>query len=412
MPAVGDIQAALQLFDETTRVLEARTQRLEEVLTVKTSELQVANTALADKVDQLDALSARLELILGAVASGVIAVDGAGTVTDANPAARAALAASCPNPIGQDLAAVLPAHPALEAALAGGGASAVPFEVSVAGHDDRPRTLAGRVSPLQSGASGLSSGAVVVFEDVTQLRRLQDQLERGERLKALGEMAAGVAHEIRNPLNGIEGFASLLARDLDADAPGRRYADAVIDGVRHLNRTVTGLLAFTSPKPPERRALPLAELVASCIELVQAEAAEQDDAIAVAIDWQDHWGDARVACDGTQIRQVVLNLLQNAIAIQSEAVDTDVTARIAVRLAPGPEVGQVHLVVDDAGPGVPQHARHNIFTPFFTTRANGTGLGLAVAHTMVDLHGGSLVVDDAPDLGGARFVMVLPVSDS
>ena len=101
-------------------------------------------------------------------------------------------------------------------------------------------------------------GAVEVLEDITEMRRLQDQLERGGRLRAVGEMAAGVAHEIRNPLNGIEGFASLLARDVAEQPRLKEYADAIVDGVRHLNNTVTGILSFYLTKATRKTAGPLA----------------------------------------------------------------------------------------------------------------------------------------------------------
>ena len=290
------------------------------------------------------------------------------------------------------------------------------------------RTLAGRISGLTL-LDG-RRGAVVAVEDVTELRRLTEQVERTDRLKALGEMAAGVAHEIRNPLNGIEGFASLLARDCEEGSSSRRYAEAVIDGVRHLNTTVTSLLAFTSPQPPQKRAVPIVELVQSCIELVDAEDVD-DDAHPPQIELVVTWDGERVPCDGSQVRQVVLNIIKNAVSIEVDANagstrESDVgvyQADLVERLNGPPRVrctvaghcndaGEeyVHIIVDDAGPGVPESSRSDIFTPFFTTRVNGTGLGLAVAHTIVELHGGTLAVEDAPsDYAGARFTISLPL---
>lgn len=408
-PAVGtdaappDLVRALHLFDETTRALEARSQRLEEVLTIKQRELQVANQNLHDKVEESDRLQRYLQLILDAVASGVVAVDDQGRVMARNPAARAVLGDLPP---GTDYRGAAPESP-VWATLASGEAVALQEREQSGGEEGGVRQLRARATPLLSG-DGQHLGAVEVFDDVTGIRHLEQQLERAERLKSLGEMAAGVAHEIRNPLNGIEGFASLLARDL-GDAPGRRFADAIIDGVRHLNRTVTGLLAFTRPAPPSKRPVPPVELIRSCLELLEAEGAGGDEAAesTVPVRFDNHWPDEfLLRCDPGQIRQVLLNLMQNACQVCRQASVTEPQVRVGLST----DADGTRFIVDDNGPGVPQAERHRIFTPFFTTRDSGTGLGLAVAHTIVSLHSGSLSVDDSP-LGGARFVLALPPAD-
>jgi two-component system sensor histidine kinase AtoS len=411
-----DLGAALRLFDETTRALEARARRLEEVLTVKQQELEAANSELAVRYSELDRLHAWLELILSAVPSGVVAVDRDGRVTTCNRAAREALTVELPEPDGADYRAACPESPLWQ--VLAEGVTKGPYERRIsAGPDQRERVLAGHASPV-CASDGAILGAVEVFEDVTELRGLEQQLERVERLKALGEMAAGVAHEIRNPLNGVEGFASLLARDLEDGSTQRRYADAIIDGVRHLNRTVTGLLEFTRPREPQRRPVPPDELVESCVELVRAEdvalasprEGEADEQARARIEFVSRWDRGRIAIDGGQIRQVLLNLIQNAVQICSEYRDTQGQVAVAVSAISDEQLGACcQVTVDDNGPGVSEDQRPNIFLPFHTTRERGTGLGLAVAHTLVQLHGGSLSVDTAPELGGARFTMLLPI---
>ncbi|HTM22081.1 MAG TPA: ATP-binding protein, partial [Kofleriaceae bacterium] len=229
-----------------------------------------------------------------------------------------------------------------------------------------------------------------------------------DRLKQLGEMAAGVAHEIRNPLNGIEGFASLLTRDLPAGGKGHRYAGAIVEGVRTLNRTVTALLAFTAPKQPQRRPADPLQLAGSCIELLRAEQElRRDEGVpAAAIELVERWDGTRIAIDPDQLRQALLNLAQNAVqAAQGSGV---AAPRVVITVEPHPEVAGLVISVDDNGPGVPAAERQRIFTPFYTTKDHGTGLGLAVSHTIVALHGGAITVEDAPT-GGARFSVVLPV---
>ena len=383
-----ELAAALRLFDETTATLGSRIQRLEEVLVQKTR-------ALAAQVEESDRLRARLDLVLEAVGSGVVAVDTLGHITTANAAAEASLGKdSAP---GTDYRRVFPDSP-LPRLL--DGASAVgAYEHQRRASDGSRRVLAAKATPLRD-ATGRLLGAVEVFEDVTEVRRLQEQVERADRLQQLGEMAAGVAHEIRNPLNGIEGFASLLARDLAVGSPSRRHAELIVGGVRDLNRTVSGLLEFTRARRLERRPHAPAALVAAVVELVHA---ERPDAVSPQLHIIDHWRHGDVLCDALQIKQVLLNLVQNAVqALQEHRPDA---GNVHITIAADDD-GAAVFTVDDDGPGVPDDARQRIFTPFYTTKDHGTGLGLAVSYRIIDQHGGTLTVEDSP-LDGARFRIVL-----
>lgn len=398
-PKLAEIEAALRLFDETTAALSARINRLEEVLVQKQQELVAANSKLKDNVAQLDRTTAWLNLVMESVASGVVAIDRDGIVTTCNRAAEDALAAALPDPIGADWSVTFPDSPLL-AVLSGSAGSS--YERQVAGRDGRLRTLAAKAAPLR-GTDGVLIGAVEVFDDVTEVRRLQESVERADRLKQLGEMAAGVAHEIRNPLNGIEGFASLLQRDLPADDKRHRFATHIVEGVRTLNRTVSALLAFTNPRRIEKRLVVPGTLAGDCLELVRAGLGVAE-AAQVQLELDDRGGTAAVEIDGMQVKQVLLNLVQNAVQALQGASRSD--GRVVVGVMR--DADQVVFTVDDNGPGVPRDERQRIFTPFYTTKDQGTGLGLAIAHTVVSLHGGSLTVDDAP-LGGARFRLALPV---
>lgn len=409
-----DISAALQLFDETTRALDARARRLEQVLMAKQRELEAAHGELQQRYQDMDRMGRYLNLVLGSVASGVIAIDSNATITTCNRVGRSLLAGSSADPVGANYRELFPASPLLD--VLAGRVSSASYERHLPIEDGREAAISAKASPIID-AHGAIIGAVEVFEDVSEVRRLREQVERGERLQALGEMAAGVAHEIRNPLNGIEGFASLLERDLGEDPSKARYAHAIVEGVRHLNETVTGLLAFTRPTMPKRRPIPIRQLLDDCIALVRAEhgvfdgdedgMADEEQALAAVpeITCVADFADLRISCDGTQIRQVLLNLLQNAIQACVEAASPYVQVHLRS------EPGYVRICVADNGPGIPPEARQRIFTPFFTTKDHGTGLGLAIAHKMVELHDGSLAVEES-ELGGAAFVLRLPVEAS
>lgn len=400
-----DLEAALRLFDETTTTLAARIRRLEEVLTLKQQELVAANAALKGKVEELDRLSNYLGLIMGSVASGVIAVDRDGRITTCNPAAARAIASALPEPVGANYRDVFPDSPLLKVL---DGADERPYERTIQAPDGARRILAATATPLKLG-SGEIIGAVEVFEDVTEVRRLQESVDRADRLKQLGEMAAGVAHEIRNPLNGIGGFASLLSRDLPPSDPRHKYAQAVVEGVRTLNRTVTGLLEFTKPRRLAYQDVDPVALVEDCLELMRSElsVADAKHAKAPSLAVVNRWPAGSIRADGHQLRQVLLNLVQNAV---HAVADRDGRIEVTIAAQDSSGLDGIAITVDDNGAGVAKDARQRIFTPFYTTKDHGTGLGLAVSFTTVSLHGGTLTVDDSP-LGGARFRVWIPRSD-
>jgi signal transduction histidine kinase len=403
-PKLSDIEAALRLFDESTGALSAQILRLEEVLLLKQEQLLTANSRLSDKVHELDRVTAWLNLVMGAVSSGVLAVDAQARITTCNAAAGALLRGMLSDPVGADYRSAFPDSPLLR--VLDGNELVAGYERTVRGPDGDRRIIAAKSTALHA-PDGEVIGAVEVFEDVTEVRRLRESVERADRLKQLGEMAAGVAHEIRNPLNGIAGFASLLTRDLPADDRRHRYASAIVEGVRTLNHTVTALLAFTSPKAPQRRMADPTALAQNCLELVQAELSlrADDGGRAVELSLVDHWGGTTLMIDDLQLRQALLNLVQNAVqAVQGK---DGAHPQVRVTVSRHAEIEAVVIAVDDNGPGVPASERQRIFTPFYTTKDHGTGLGLAIVHSIVSLHGGTLAVEDGA-LGGACLRMIIP----
>lgn len=223
-----------------------------------------------------------------------------------------------------------------------------------------------------------------------ELSEKNRQLERKNRLAALGEMAAGMAHEIRNPLGGIQLYASLLDKDV-ADRPeSQKLVRKISGGVKRLESLVSQVLQFTR------------EIVATPAEMDLREAVEQ--AVDFAAPSMTHRG---VTCtidgperllvnaDNNLLGQALLNLILNA----AEAMDNG--GRITVTFGPH-EGGQFQLVVQDTGPGIPADVIDKLFNPFFTTKDHGTGLGLSIVHRVVEAHDGSIVVTNPPE-GGARF---------
>ncbi|CAA9405427.1 MAG: hypothetical protein AVDCRST_MAG64-1960 [uncultured Phycisphaerae bacterium] len=228
----------------------------------------------------------------------------------------------------------------------------------------------------------------------TELGEKNRLLERKTRLAALGEMAAGMAHEIRNPLGGIQLYASILAREV-ADRPASlAVVQKISGGVKRLEALVGQVLQFTREMRANVCLMDLPDVLEQAVEL--AGQAFRDRGVRCVLDGPRPM---HVTADPLMIGQAALNLLLNG----AEAMDAGGT--ISVRYGPPPADGdakQFQLIVRDGGPGIPPQVLDRIFNPFFTTKDTGTGLGLSIVHRVVEAHDGTIVVTN-PDGGGARF---------
>jgi len=212
------------------------------------------------------------------------------------------------------------------------------------------------------------------------------QLSRKTRLEDLGRMTAGLAHEIRNPLAGIQLYAAMLRRDVEGDAPKTRVLDRILSAVSGLERMVEDMLAYGRDLEPQRATRPLGPLVEEALDL--ARAALEEKAIRVERDLDG----AAAEADGEMVRRVFLNVILNA----AQAMDPGGTLSIRGR---GRSVS-----FRDTGPGIPAGVLEKLFTPFVTSKAKGTGLGLALAQKIVEAHGGTIEARNNPDRGATFTV--------
>ena len=229
-------------------------------------------------------------------------------------------------------------------------------------------------------------------------QELQDnfeQMKRAERLFALGQLAAGMAHEVRNPLASIAGAAGILQRNSRLDPRETECLAIVVKECQRLNNLVTHFLAFARPRPPEFHTAEVAGLFDSVVEL--AAHAVNGKPIHLRTDVGPV---ATLECDPELLKQVLLNLVINSIQAMPKGG--------VVLLSAKPRDGKIVIQVKDQGCGVGDLDRDRIFDPFFTTKETGTGLGLSVAHKIVEQHGGFMTADENPD-GGMTFSVVLPV---
>lgn len=335
------------------------------------------------------------ENVISSMPGGLLALDPDGRVVKANRQARD-LFALTGEVEGKTLSEVMGDEGVRLLERLNGGETLLEEPIDTVDDQDRRLPLKISASSLE-GADGVRLGSVLVLRDLRDLRAMEEQLERSRRHAALGQMAAGIAHEIRNPLGTLRGFAEYFSDLRELDAGAGEYADLMMDEVDRLNRNVSALLQYARPREPERQNLPLEPLLEKCLRLVETEAEDHSVSLALSIDQELD----RVQLDPDLITQVILNLVQNAFNACTPGDQVSLEAEM--------ENDRLILTVADTGQGMTSEVRQKMFDPFFTTRKTGTGLGLAVVHQIVDAHGGTIEVDSAPG-EGTEIRMFFPMS--
>ena len=231
-----------------------------------------------------------------------------------------------------------------------------------------------------------------------ELKRMQAQMIQSEKMVAIGKLAAGVAHEINNPLTGVLTNSSLMLEDMADDHPWREDIQTIVNETLRCRKIVKGLLDFSRQTKPQRTLLDLNQVVEDTLSLVRNQTVFRNTKIVYELD--PHL--PTVLADADQMRQVVLNIVLNA----AEAMVQGGELRLASSADPAAKA--VELRISDTGPGIPDEVRARIFEPFFTTKKTGTGLGLAVAYGIVERHHGTIRIDSARGRG-TTFTVSVPI---
>jgi len=247
----------------------------------------------------------------------------------------------------------------------------------------------------QLAAQRLEESYRTLRAQADQILEIEEQLRRADRLSTLGELSAGMAHEIRNPLGSIRGTAEILKDGVDSADPRHEFAEILVREVDRLNRVLENFLRFARQAPPEQGLFDLNAVVREVLDLTRRQA--ERNGVDVVLDAAPL---PQLAGDAGQLRQAVLNLVLNAF----QAMPAGGRLTVATRRAGD----QAEVSITDTGPGIPREEQGRIFKTFVTTRADGTGLGLPISLRIVAAHGGSIAVRSAPGVG-ATFTVTLPL---
>jgi two-component system, NtrC family, sensor histidine kinase PilS len=369
-------------------------------------QLHQADQSLREKEQGLTRLQAFHENIVRSISSGVFTADAAGAITSFNPAAQEVTGYSVGQVLGRSWREIFNWHPGRwsdDAPLPGLSAM-TRFEVECKSASGNRLVLGMTVSPLHEREE--PHGLVGVFKDLTQIRDLEEEMRRKEWLANLGEMSAGMAHEIRNPLGALAGAMQMLRKDAAADATDRRLMDIAIREATRLDAIITEFLQYARPPALNLAEHNINKILAETLDLVQHEARNRKQ---VTIATSFTGGSLLAQVDQNQMRQVFWNLATNAFDAMPDGGQLTITTGCRHVDAAGRKGDVVEIAFQDTGEGIAAEHLDKIFLPFFTTKRQGSGLGLAAVHRIVDLHGGWIKVENHPP-HGARFVVCLPRS--
>jgi two-component system sensor histidine kinase FlrB len=367
-----DKSKELEMLTEAFAAFSKASEQLEQKYAIIEEESKKLREEIEEKNLELSKLSTLMESVLNNSNSCVIAVD-----SDFNILIK--------NPVADQLIADLDDNVFLEMLK----------DYSESGVFDHE--LCGRTFRLSVGLLNMpeQKGFVYVVNEITHMRKLEMERQRDEKLVLMGEMAANIAHEIRNPLGSIELFASLLERDLSDDESGTKLTRSIVKGVRTINSIISNILLFTKEIQLEKSNHHTADIVDDVILYMQHLMKDKSIRFINKID-EDHM----IKCDMELCKQIVMNLVHNAVDAVSAEGEIEMTSFC--------ENGMAGFVVKDNGSGISDDMRKKLFIPFQTTKAKGTGLGLAIVYKIIKAHDGRISVDSNGE-NFTSFKVELPV---
>ena len=347
----------------------------------------------------LDRVRSYTQYVVESMANGLISLDANGVVTTINPAAAELTGISRAKALGLSFDSLLPEYADEIRDVLWKGSTILNRETEYRRSDDSFIPVSLSATQVKD-SSGSRLGAVIMLNDLREIRELYQRAQRAEHLASIGRMAAVVAHEIRNPLSSIRGLAQyFVANSHGRDEDERTYAQAIVSESDRLDSVVSELLHYASPLELNLEEIHITTLFADTIKATAPET--NGKGIEIEQDVPPHTPAAQI--DRDRMLQVLLNLTQNSIAAMPDG------GRLILRARWLEELQSIRITVEDTGAGISEQDVPRLFEPFFTTRAQGTGLGLAIVHKIVDAHSGKIAVQ-SEEGKGTKMVLTIPSS--
>ncbi|MDR4498661.1 MAG: ATP-binding protein [Candidatus Scalindua sp.] len=399
---ISELSTIFDSFNSNAQKLEASYKQLQDRIREIDREMAQTNECLNKKVQELNNLTMYLNSILESMYCGVVAIDIQGRIETFNRSAEKILHVKAGDVIGKNVRFALTQINGFNDLLIESLTArkkVINLKRLIELKDGNSRYIESSISILHD-KDGCTTGLVEIFQDLSEIRELKGRLYSVNDLVSVGTMAACIAHEIRNPLNGIEGFASLLEREVEGD--NLKLVNNIILGTKNINKIVTDLLLLARPIELNLRKCELSNILDRSLVLVSQELRKKGGKnIQLKKDYVSR--KTTIICDPERLQQAFLNIILNAIQSMHEGGELTVfTRELVIGGTSGIQIG-----FSDTGEGISNHDMKNIFDPFFTTKTNGTGLGLVVVRKIIELHGGEVSIR-SKEKKGATILLKLP----
>ena len=372
-----ELQEAFTLFNQVSEQLTDAYRELQKQVEQLTQELAVTNSELRRQLEEKESLSQRLSRLLAALPGGVVVLDDEGRVNEANPAVSGLLSGGL---LGEKWSEVC------ERELQ-----------PTSTHGEWLVGDSGRRIVISANRIGEQGGEILLLQDVTEAYQLQDQLQRHKRLSSMGEMVAGLAHQLRTPLSAALLYTSHLRGEL-APEDRERFADKALARLHSLERLIREMLIFVRGGKSSQDRIAVSALLADVQQVMEPQMAQHGLVFEVSND------PAGVYVMGS--REALSGALTNLLTNAMQACQPRQRVSLSAEVESG---GWLAFHVADTGKGIPQKLQDRLFEPFFTTRTEGTGLGLAIVREVAQMHGGESSLQ-SEEGAGSEFILRLPVS--
>ncbi len=402
MNDIALLQKSFEGFNQATLHIQQAFSRLEKKFDSLNLELEAKNRELLRTLAEKEEMKSYLQNILESLTNGVVVTNLEDEIQVLNSSAEIFLGKGQEDVLGKHIRVLFEEAASrdwmdifLNKAFQKGRGSRLTYK-------DRILDITG--SFIKSG--GRNSGTVFVLRDITRIEKLESMAKRSEKFAALGEMAANIAHEIRNPLGSIELYASLLKKELPSIKAQNRIS-RIISSVKKMDNKISNLLLFTKNRSPLLRKIPLRpfldEILGFCEPLIDRDRVHVRTASAVEEPW--------IEGDVEMLKQAFFNLILNALqSLEQKGGTLDFEVRNPSEPDRDGDEPLVEIKIRDSGIGIPGESLERIFDPFFTTREEGSGLGLAIVHNIIEMHRGYIHVESVEGEGTA-FYLLLPLSE-